>query len=453
MIRDAWTCRQDRLPSVEWILSSLARQISLISRIRQYVLTYNRFELPSSTADTRRRELLSTRLYVVLLTVCTIILLCYAGLVEQSKSETVHRPSQSTYEHLQSLDIDLLQCPCSSIAMPYADFIIYLNASLHPVCSSDFVSDVWRNFINQFRTGNVLWVQTADFRKWGIVLFNLLQSLCSLSNATVADLIKQLQMSSFISSEALTLSQFHAQVSEALQSLQKSESTLFARSLQLFRASDQGNALISILNNNWQLQYGRNTSNAPLLLVPMTYANGACSCATSSACVEPAAFYNLTLHKVYTLRGIMFGCSSLEFILRSSLACFFSNSCLVELEYSMALGNPSGYGFPPRGHISPMEFSSAPSRFQADDTIETIVNEMFIDSWWNETSYEQYYNACAPTYCSYSQKIGVDVIRALTTFLGVFNGLSIALHFVVPLLVKLGYKLRNRFTIQPIPRS
>ena len=224
------------------ILSCLAAQIPLISRIRQYFLAYNLFELPSSTGDTRRRELLSTRLYVVLLTVSTIILVCYAGLVEQSKSETVPRPSQATYEHLQSLDIDLLQCPCSSISMPYIDFIIHLNASIHPVCSSDFVSEVWRNFINQCHAGSVWWLHTADFRKWGIVLFNLLQSLCSLSNTTLVDAIKQVQTSSFISSEALTSGQFHAQVSEALQSLQKSVSTLFARSLQLFRASNQGNA-------------------------------------------------------------------------------------------------------------------------------------------------------------------------------------------------------------------
>ena len=172
-----------------------------------------------------------------------------------------------------------------------------------------------------------------------------------------------------------------------------------------------------------------------------------------NACVEPAGFYNLTLHKVYTIQGILFGCFGLESILRSSLACFFSNSCLVELENSMALGNPSRYSWPPRGHISPMEFSSAHSRFQTNDTIETIVNEMFIDAWWNVTSYEQYYNTCAPTYRSYSQKSGVDVIRALTMFLGVFNGLSIALRFVVPLLMKLGYKLRNRFTVHPLPMS
>ena len=359
--------------------SFLVPQIPLISRIRQYLVTYNVYETTSSKPDTRRRELVSTRLYVLLLIVCTITLVCYAGLVEQSKRKRSLVLSQSTFEYLQSLDTDILQCPCSSISMLYADFVVHLNASFHPVCASDFVSDVWHDFINQYEGGSAVWVQLVDFRKWGILLFNLLRSLCFLSNTTVVNAIYQVQTSSFISSEVLTVSQFHTQVNEAFQALQKSVSTLFARSLQLFRASEQGNSLISLLNSNWKMKYGSNTKYAPLLSLPMTYNNGTCSCATSSACIEPAAFYNLSLHKVYMVQGIMFGCfASKQSFARHSHA-FSPIPCIVELDHSMALGNPSGLSYPPQEHISPMEFSPTRSRFQVDDTIETIVNEMFID--------------------------------------------------------------------------
>ena len=434
-------------------VSFLAPRISLLYRIRQYLSTYNIFVTPSSTVDTRRREVLSTRLYLVILIVCTIILVSYAGLAEQSKNQMVERPSQLTYEYLQSLDTDILQCPCSTISMPYASFMVHLNASVHPVCSSDFISPVWQTFINQYGKGSSLWLQLFDFRKWGILLFNLLGSLCSLSNETLADAINQVRTSSFVSSEALTTNQFQVQVNEALQSLQKSVSTLFARSLQLFRDSNQGNALISILNNNWKVKYGQNTSYAPLLLAPTTYNNGTCSCATSSACVEPAAFYNLTAHKVYIIDGIVFGCFALESILRSSLACFFSNSCLLRLENTISLGNPSGHGAAPKRAILPIQFPPSQSRFRVDDTIETLVNGMFLDSWLNETSYERYYNSCAPTYCSYSFRRRLNIILALTTFLSVFNGLSIALQVMIPPLMKLGYKLRNRCRVQPGPIS
>jgi hypothetical protein len=234
------------------------------------VSTCNLFETPASTIFTRRHELLSTRLYIVLLIICTVILVCYAGLVEQSKSKMLNRPSQLSYEYLQSLDTEILQCPCSNISMPYANFIVHLSASLHPVCSSDFVAGVWLNFINQYRRGASLWLQLFDFRKWGILLFDLLASLCSLSNMTIVEAINQVRSNSFISSEVLTTNQFQAQVTEALQSLQKSVSTMFERSLALFRASNQGNGLISLLNSNWQLKYGRNASYAPLLAVPTT---------------------------------------------------------------------------------------------------------------------------------------------------------------------------------------
>jgi hypothetical protein len=150
---------------------------------------------------------------------------------------------------------------------------------------------------------------------------------------------------------------------------------------------------------------------------------------------------------------MVLGCVTLESILRSSLACLFSNSCLLRLENAISLGNPSHYSRPPARAILPIMLCSAHSRFQVDDTIETIVNGMFIDSWLNETSYERYYNACASVYCSYSMRSRANVVRVLTTFLSVFNGLSIALHFMISSLVKLGYKVRNRCRIQPTPLS
>jgi hypothetical protein len=90
--------------------------------------------------------------------------------------------------------------------MSYANFIIHLNDSFHPVCASYFVSDVWGSFINHYYTGSVWWIQFADFRQWGILIFNLLQSLCSLSKTTVEDAINEVQTRSFISSKALTSS-------------------------------------------------------------------------------------------------------------------------------------------------------------------------------------------------------------------------------------------------------
>ena len=84
-----------------------------------------------------------------------------------------------------------------------------------------------------------------------------------------------------------------------------------------------------------------------------------------------------------------------------------------------------------------------------NDTIETLVYRLFIDSWSNETSYERYYDACAPIYCYYVYRRRIDVVYALTTFLSVFNGLSIGLHFGVRLLMKVVYKFKHIHPVEP----
>jgi hypothetical protein len=414
-------------------------------RIRQYLSTYNLFETRSSTVHTQQRERVSTRLYFFVLISCTITLVFYNGLVERTKTETSLVPSQSTYEHLQSLYPDTLQCPCSNISMPYSTFTVHLNATFHPVCSSVFVSSQWLAYFNIYTGSYVWWIQQHDFRKWGILFFKLIQSLCSLAESAVTDAIEQFQLRSFISSEAMPSIQFQAQVNEALQLFQKSTSTLFARPLQLFRASDQGNSLISLFGSNWTPMFGLNASYAPLLSVPMTYNNGTCSCATSSSCLEPAAFYNYTYGIFHTVDGLFFGCLCLESIFSSTLSCFFSNSCVIALQKSLPLGNPNGAVSTKPINISSLLSLPPASRFEVNDTIETIVYQLFIDSWTNETSYERYYNACAPTHCNYSFGTRLNIIYALTTFLSIFNGLSIGLRFAVPLLVKLAYNLGNCF--------
>jgi hypothetical protein len=226
-------------------------------KVRQYLSSYNLFEIPSSTIHTQRREILTTRLYLALLITSSITMLFYTGLVVRTKTETVSFPSQSTYESLQSLYSDTLQCPCSNISMSYKNVTIYLNATFHPICLSDFVSEQWLTYFNYYGADGAWWLQLHDFRKWGILFFQLLQSFCSLANSTVYNATEQFQLSSFITSVAIPSTQFQAQVNEVIGLFQKSISTLFARPLQIFRASNQGNALLSLMGTNWALALGK----------------------------------------------------------------------------------------------------------------------------------------------------------------------------------------------------
>ena len=424
----------------------VAPTVSLVGKVQRYLSVYNLFQSSTSTPNTTRRELLKTRLYLGLVISSSIFLVCYTALSQETKIVTVPQPPQSTYERLRTRYSDTLQCPCGNVSIPNSNFTVHLEAILHPICSSGFITDEWLTYVNIYGVGMARWLQRNDFRKWGILFFTFLQSNCQLANLSIASAIDQFQLSSFISAEALPAAQFRVQTNGGLERLQKSTSTLLVRPLDVFRASAQGNAFISIGGNSWAFMLGRNESHAPLLSIPITYSNGTCSCATSSSCFESAAFYNRTQHRVYTIQGILRGCLYLDSILLSSLSCFFSNACILELVHAMPLGNPDTSEIPLQvdmSIISPLEFASTNSRFQVNDTVETILNQLFIDSWVNETSYERYFNACAPTYCTYSFARRFNVLYALTTFIGVFSGLSIFLRFLVSQLVDMVFKLHR----------
>jgi hypothetical protein len=81
------------------------------------------------------------------------------------------------------------------------------------------------------------------------------------------------------------------------------------------------------------------------------------------------------------------------------------------------------------------------SRYEINDTIETMVSNLFIDIWSSETSFEQYYNACAPTYCTYTRNERPDIVSTLTTFLNLYYGTVTALRFIVPYLIKFTFEL------------
>ncbi|CAF1152585.1 unnamed protein product [Adineta steineri] len=83
-------------------------------------------------------------------------------------------------------------------------------------------------------------------------------------------------------------------------------------------------------------------------------------------------------------------------------------------------------------------------RFHMNNTIETMANEMFIESWSTNISYEIFFNSCAPIDCTYTYYYQFDALELLTTFLSVFAGLSLGLRFIVPHLMKLINKIRNR---------
>ena len=68
-------------------------------------------------------QILSTRLYLVCLTISILTLMLFTVFTEMNVRITVNNPSFNTYKHLEAVFLDTLSCPCNEISVPYFNFV------------------------------------------------------------------------------------------------------------------------------------------------------------------------------------------------------------------------------------------------------------------------------------------------------------------------------------------
>jgi hypothetical protein len=76
---------------------------------------------------------------------------------------------------------------------------------------------------------------------------------------------------------------------------------------------------------------------------------------------------------------------------------------------------------------------SLPSRFYpvSSVTFGTLIDELFIESWINSSNYSAYFSTCAPLTCGYSYTKRSNFLYMLTTFLGLYGGLTVGLKLII----------------------
>lgn len=93
--------------------------------------------------------------------------------------------------------------------------------------------------------------------------------------------------------------------------------------------------------------------------------------------------------------------------------------------------------------IPPVLNDTIPSRFEPSTPLYLIIEQLMVESWSKEISYNSYYSKCAPLYCTYSVTQRRDVILIVTILLGLFGGLNVVLKLLTPLIIKLGSWLKK----------
>lgn len=418
-----------------------------------FLVDLNTFEncaLIRRNQDKRLWQIRATRIYISLLVLCLAGLASGLWLTKITTKVIINNPTIDQVANLSMAG----QCPCSRLAISYSTFIT-LDIDLHPICTSDFMTDRWIEAI--FPLINATWIYRADFRASASAQFLLLRSLCQLSNRHFQDNVFDFYATSLISPQALSRSVLLS-TSEA--SIGKFQSTLlftFQTQLNLINEIIFSNKWINGLQTIMRTNY-LNTEYQPDYMASLwiyyfdeNYA--ICLCQRSYDCGINTGIYEPTLraNELYfifpnpnrlllSLPNFYAGCMPMNMLLRSSLECFYNQTCIDRLVSQ----------FSPNQTFTAIEFSND-SRFAINETLKMIVNAMMITNWSEIISYEKYFQQCAPKYCIYSILQRRTILSIINQVIGLLGGIILVLRTMISLCLRaLDYKRDNQTGNRPI---
>jgi len=142
----------------------------------------------------------------------------------------------------------------------------------------------------------------------------------------------------------------------------------------------------------------------------------------------------------------MAGCIPLDSIRNSTLECLYNQSCIdaISLQPRISRGKALNYSL---------------TRFNLNLTIGQIFDEsLFVESWNNKSSFEDYFSACSPRSLFYSYKGRFHLGRIITISLSAFGGLVIGWQLLTPAIVKIWNLIQSKkqqrqssSTLEPTP--
>ena len=176
-----------------------------------------------------------------------------------------------------------------------------------------------------------------------------------------------------------------------------------------------------------------------------------CICATNPHCQSLLAIYKVdeldvffsNVSIAYEVPGMIEGCFVIDSLMLSTLECFYSHlNCLPIINSYIEETYHRYVDFPQWIDVRPLFYDPMFNQFPPNTSIRTIVKEMMIEKWNPSSSYNRYYELCAPSYCTYSNTIRAQTnLQVIVLLISIIGGLSSTLSLITPYLVKFVYYL------------
>ncbi|CAF3239880.1 unnamed protein product [Rotaria socialis] len=246
--------------------------------LKQYFGNFNLFRSIPSTigAHEHQNQKISTIIFIILLILSFSILILYNSIVVVQKTMAIKHPSFAEYSQLFSKYSSALTCPCTKLSIKYENFL-QMNFSLHQLCTSDFVTDQWMNFVAYIDIRIPL--DGGDFRVTSRSAFPVLRAFCRLTNDTIFQNLIRFYAIDCVSGYVITSDLFQTEAQALINQFIASITKRSMLPLQIIRETTPANGLVSEPLSNYNFFQCKNSSY--IFTTPNSYSN--CSCSISAS--------------------------------------------------------------------------------------------------------------------------------------------------------------------------
>jgi hypothetical protein len=350
---------------------------------------------------------------------------------------TIQSPSLTTFIELDNQYPLTLNCPCNQTISEYHQFIFHLKPQYNEICSSDFISPRWID-VQLIKSPNRL-LYTNDIQYQSPIHFQLLSTLCHVANQTVDDHLQSFYQTKFITNQVLKPSSFQTRIDSIIDQFKRTLPESYQRTIQVMTANSEINQFIVPLNSMFKYSHPDYRLTPVLHVYDYKVQCGSsprdfCTCIplSSNECVLQTIIVDRTRTEI--IPGMIQTVFPLRSVLLSTLQCFYNETCLSKIK-SLIDSTVSSTNF------STLRLSLLSGNETQYDRIEMLANQLFIQSWTNQSSYESYFNQCHPLTCQYSYESRFSPIYVIMTIAGLSAGLSILLQLLLPFLIKVLFKI------------
>ncbi len=390
--------------------------------MRDILLKLNLFEdrnNPSLDENKIYVERQSTRFYIILLLLIVLILVSYTSLTYRSNQIIVNINSLDDFINFQNLHNSIIvNCPCTNLSTIQSTYY-QIEPIFHEICTSDFVDNYWLSVLITNDSGII---DPLTFVGTAFTHFRAMSTMCDLAVSAVSNAQDLFFSTSVVSSQMPNLNLFYLETNSTIEDFQSTLSNNFIHDLQMFRGLAQGNGFISVYSTNWNLFVRNLTIDQRIYTRSQSY--GDCDCAISASCIQ---------NSTPNILGYVIGCLPLESFLQSTLECLYDQLCVNQMS-SYVLSS-----------YIPKALNQKRTKYTLNTLINTIVQQLFIETWSINVSYGNFFAECQPISCSYTQVEQYNIIYVITTLLGLYGGITILLKLIVPFIVSQSYKYIHRF--------